>query len=84
MFAPEDWARVTEMFQGARVNKATFDGEFPLKAQGGVERTVRIVGYPVLGGTGDILEVVGTMVDITEQREARAALERAFGENQSI
>jgi PAS domain S-box-containing protein len=80
LFAPELWVRVAEMFQAARVNKTTFDGEFPLMSRDGVERTVRIVGHPALGASGEILEFVGTVIDITEQREARAALQRAFDE----
>jgi len=79
-FAPEVWARVGEMFQAAGVNKTTCDGEFPLMSRDGLQRMVRIVGHPVLGASGEILEFVGTVIDITEQREARAALERAFDE----
>jgi PAS domain S-box-containing protein len=80
LFAPEVWGRVAEMFQAARVNKTTLDGEFPLMSREGVNRTVRILGHPVLGTSGEILEFVGTVIDITEQREASAALERAFDE----
>jgi PAS domain S-box-containing protein len=80
LFAPEVWARVAEMFQAARVNKTTFDGEFPLLSRDGVERMVHIVGHPVLGASGEIIEFVGTAIDVTEQREARAALQRAFDE----
>jgi PAS domain S-box-containing protein len=80
LFAPEAWARMAEIFQAARVNKTTLDGEFPLISRDGVERIVRIVGHPVLGASGEILEFVGTVIDITEQREARAALQRAFDE----
>lgn len=80
LFPPEAWARMTEMFQAARVNKATLDGEFPLLPRHGLECTVRIVGHPVLGASGEILEFVGTAIDITEQREARALLQCAFDE----
>jgi PAS domain-containing protein len=80
LFAPEVWGRVTKMFNAARLNKTTFDGEFPLRSRDGVERVVRFVGHPVLGASGEILEIVGTAIDITEQRQARAALQRAFDE----
>jgi len=80
LFAPEGWARMAEMFEAARVNKTTLDGEFPLKSHDGMGRTVRIVGHPLLGASGQILEFVGTAIDITEQLQARAALQRAFDE----
>jgi PAS domain S-box-containing protein len=80
LFAPEVWVRVTEMFNAASLNKTTFDGEYPLRSRDGVERVVRFVGHPVLSASGEILEIVGTAIDITEQRQARAALQRAFDE----
>jgi PAS domain S-box-containing protein len=83
LFPPEAWARMAEIFQAARVNKTTLDGEFPLMSRDGLEPMIRIVGHPVLGASGEILEFVGTVIDITEQREARAALQRAFAEIKS-
>ena len=41
---------------------------------------IRIVGHPVLDAAGDIVEFVGTTIDVTEQRQARAALEKALAE----
>jgi PAS domain S-box-containing protein len=79
-FPPQAWARLMETFEAARLKKTTFDGEFPLMSHHGVERMVRIVGHPVLGASGEILEFVGTAIDVTEQRQARAALQRAFDE----
>jgi PAS domain S-box-containing protein len=80
LFAPEVWAQVTEAFNAARFNKATFDVEFPFGGHDGVERMVRLVGHPVLGASGEVLEIVGTAIDVTDQRNARAALQRAFDE----
>ncbi len=80
LFGPETWARIAEMFQAAGAGRTAIDGEFPLISNDGVERTVRIVGHPVIGAAGAILEFVGTVIDITEQREVRAALQRAFDE----
>lgn len=79
-FPPEAWVRLVETFNAARVKKTTFDGDFPLISKDEISRTLRIVGHPVLGASGEILEFVGTAIDITEQREARAALQRAFAE----
>jgi PAS domain S-box-containing protein len=80
LFPPESRARLTEMFEAARLKKTTFDGDFPLISKDGTNRTLRIVGHPVLGASGEILEFVGTAIDVTEQRDARAALQRAFDE----
>jgi two-component system, LuxR family, sensor kinase FixL len=79
-FAPEAWARIMELFETARREKVTCDGEFPMVLPDGSNRVIRILGHPVLNAAGDIVEFVGTTIDITEQRQARAALEKALAE----
>jgi PAS domain S-box-containing protein len=37
-----------------------------------------VVGHPVVNASGDVMELVGTAMDVTEQREASAALQAAF------
>ena len=83
-FPHEAWARLKENFEAARLRKTAFDGDFPLISKDGTNRTLRMVGHPVLGASGEILEFVGTAIDVTEQREARAALQRAFDEIKGI
>jgi PAS domain S-box-containing protein len=79
-FAPEAWARIMELFETARRKKAVCEGEFPMVLPDGSNRMIRIVGHPVLDAAGDIVEFVGTTIDVTEQRQARAALEKALAE----
>jgi PAS domain S-box-containing protein len=79
-FTSEAWARIMELFETARRKKVTCDGEFPMVLPDGSNRMIRIVGHPVLNAAGDIVEFVGTTIDITEQRQARAALEKALAE----
>src|SRR5204862_5691999 len=38
------------------------------------------IGHPVLNESGEIVEYLGTGMDVTEQRQAQAALEKAFDE----
>ena len=77
-FGPEAWAGVLELFTGARWEKLPCEGEFPLTTPDGSPRIVRIVINPVLDRSGEIVELVGAVVDITEQRRASAALQSAF------
>src|SRR2546421_7237169 len=39
---------------------------------------IHVVGHPVVNASGDVIELVGTAMDVTEQHEARAALQTAF------
>ncbi|HXQ73909.1 MAG TPA: PAS domain-containing protein [Pyrinomonadaceae bacterium] len=79
-FTPEDWARILELFETIRHTKTTGDGEFPMVLGDGAQRTIRIVAHPALDASGNIVEFVGTTVDITEQINARVELESALDE----
>jgi PAS domain S-box-containing protein len=79
-FAREAWARIMELFETARRKKVTCDGEFPMVLPDGSNRMIRIVGHPLLNAAGDIVEFIGTTIDVTEQRQDRAALENALAE----
>jgi len=45
---------------------------------------VRIVGHAVTNDSGQVVEFVGTVIDVTEQRNARGALEKAFEEIKTL
>lgn len=45
---------------------------------------VHTIGRPVLNESGDVIEYVGTVIDVTEQHQSTAALERAFAELKSL
>jgi len=77
-FAPEVWDKILELFETIRRKKTTCDGEFPMVLRDGSQRTIRIVGHSVLDDSRNIVEFVGTTIDITEQRQARADLEKAL------
>jgi hypothetical protein len=47
-------------------------------AANGSSKHIRVVGHPVVKVTGEVCEIFGTAIDITEQHETRTALEKAF------
>ncbi len=77
---PEDRHRVTEIAQRAVREKADFEVDFRIVRPDGSMRRVHSVGHPIVNGEGDVIELVGTHVDVTEQYEAREKLQRAFDE----
>src|SRR4029077_3453746 len=50
----------------------------------GTIRHLHSVAHPVANESGEITEVVGTTIDVTEHHEARAALETAFDEIRAL
>ena len=76
-FHPDDRARTTEHFTRAIRDKAEFDVSYRIVHPGGEIREIQSIGHPVIGPTGDVVEVVGTVMDVTERR--RAEEERQLG-----
>ncbi|MCU1258774.1 MAG: hypothetical protein JWO80_1659, partial [Bryobacterales bacterium] len=79
-FDPEAWARSLKRVETARRKKIKYDDEFSLILPDGSSRMIRVAGHPVLNAEGDVIELVGTTIDVTEQHQARAALLSAFDE----
>jgi PAS domain S-box-containing protein len=76
----EDRERVIEMAQQAVREKAGLEADFRIALPDGSIRYVHSVGHPFLGGDGEVVELVGTHVDVTEQRLANEKLQKAFDE----
>ena len=82
LFAPGDWAQILDNFENSRRKKLAWDGEFSAALPDGSTRIIRMVVHPVLDAAGEISEFVSTCVDVTEQRRASKALERALNDAQ--
>ena len=81
---PDDRARFDKVIEGAVSGKRDFEIDWRLVLPDGTEKHVHTVGHPVVNEAGDVVELVGSIVDVTEQHEARAALEKAFQEIQAL
>ena len=83
---PEDRLRmerqsVLESAKGTRVDSVT---DYRIVLPDGTIKHLHSVGHPVLHESGDVTEVVGTSMDVTEQHAARVALETAFEQIQAL
>src|ERR1700733_4730094 len=76
----EDRPRVLEVAQRAVQEKAHFEVDYQIILPDGTIRRVHSVGHPIVSREGDVTELVGTHVDVTEQYEANEKLQRAFDE----
>ena len=74
---PDDRARTREEFRTAIREKVDFDHGFRIVHPSGEIREIHVIGHPVLGPLGDVVEYVGTVMDVTERR-------RAEGERQAL
>jgi PAS domain S-box-containing protein len=75
---PADQRAFDETLEQAIQKQKDFVINFRILLPGGEVKHVHNLGHPVLNTSGELVEYIGTMVDVTEQVQARAALEEAF------
>jgi PAS domain S-box-containing protein len=79
---PEDRGRNIEAASRAIREKKAFEVIFRIVRPDGSIKRVRSVGHTVINSDGDVTELIGTHVDVTEQFEAKEQLQQAFEEIQ--
>jgi PAS domain S-box-containing protein len=75
---PEDARYYTRVVEKAIRDRTDFEADYRLLLPNGAAKCIHVVGHPVLNASGDVIELVGTAMDVTEQHKARAALQTAF------
>jgi len=78
----ESWARVLAQAERAVREKLTVDVTCLVSFPDGAHKHIRLVGYPAVNPKGEVFELFGIAIDVTEQHEARVALESAFAQVQ--
>lgn len=73
----EDWDRVREDFEKLLRDKVDTPTDFRIVLPSATLRYVRAIRHPVLNDAGEVVQVVGTVMDITEQKEREQALQRS-------
>src|SRR6201987_2386932 len=74
---PEDRDRFIERIDKAFREKADFAQDFRIVLTDGTVKHIHGIGHPVLDETGNIIEYVGTDVDVTERKRAEEKLRQA-------
>jgi len=75
---PEDAHYYTPVIEQAIRDRTDFEADYRLLLPNCAAKHIHVVGHPVVNASGDVIELVGTAMDVTEQHEARAALQTAF------
>jgi PAS domain S-box-containing protein len=67
---PDDVARTKEHFRTAIREKVDFNHSYRIVHPSGEVREIHVIGHPVLSPSGDLVEYVGTLMDVTERMRA--------------
>ena len=73
---PDDQNATREKFEQAVRDKADFELDYRLVHPAQGTRNIHAVGHAVLGSSGDLVEFVGTVIDVTERKRAEDELQQ--------
>src|SRR4029077_13625353 len=73
---PEDRAKWQETIHRAITEQSDYEVEHRILLPDGTVKYTHTVGHPVLNASGDVVQFVGTMVDVTERKRADEERER--------
>src|ERR1700726_838682 len=76
-FHPEDRKRVVDLFERAEIEKTEFKVDYRILLPDGTIKYLHTTGHPVLNESGDLVEFVGTAMDVTAAKQAEEALRRS-------
>src|SRR5712671_2320778 len=75
---PEDAPYFKDAIEHAIRDRTDFEADHRILLPNGAVKYIHAVGYPVVNASGDVIELIGTLMDVTQQCEARAVLQSAF------
>jgi formate hydrogenlyase transcriptional activator len=81
---PDDRSHLDRVFNEAIQNSTDFEEEHRIVLPDGTTKHLHVVVHPVVNEAGEVVEFVGTSMDVTEQYHDRAALEQAFEEIRTL
>jgi len=76
---PEDRKRVVDLFESAELVKIEFQVDYRIVLPDGTIKYLHTIGHPILDESGELVEFVGTAMDVTAAKQAEEALRRSEG-----
>jgi PAS domain S-box-containing protein len=73
---PDDWPSLVDAARRAILDRTEFAADYRAVLPDGSIRYISAVGGPVLAD-GEVVELVGTVIDVTDRKQAERALRRA-------
>jgi PAS domain S-box-containing protein len=70
---PDDQAGTMEQLESASREQREFEFDYRIVHPGGEIRKIHTVGHPVFSSSGDLVEYVGTVIDVTERERGEQA-----------
>ena len=81
---PEDRAKWQATLDRAVTEKSDYEVEFRILLPDGAAKCIHTVGHPVSNTSGELVQFVGSSMDITERKRAEDSLQQAFHEIRTL
>jgi PAS domain S-box-containing protein len=83
-YHPEDQPIIAEALERARRERREIEVDYRAIHPGGEIRDLHAVAHPVLGPSGDLVEFVGSVIDLTERKQAEDLIRQSENELRHI
>src|SRR5246127_2951140 len=67
---PEDAKRIQELFEESEIQKTDYEADYRIVLPDGPVKHLHAIGHPIVNEKGDLVEFVGTVMDVTAARPA--------------
>src|SRR6266481_561039 len=81
---PDDQPAFRESAKRARHNRLDEELDYRIVHPGGAVRDIHSIGHPVFSPSGELVEFTGTVIDVTERKQAEEELRRSEMELRQI
>jgi PAS domain S-box-containing protein len=81
---PDDQKRIRELFERSEIEKTDYEADYRIVLPDGSIKHIHAVGHPVLNESGELVEFVGTAMDITERKQAEDKIREQEAELRQI
>src|ERR1700761_7984013 len=81
---PDDQKRIRELFERAEIEKTDYEADYRIVLPDGAIKHLHAIGHPVLNESGELVEFIGTVMDITERKKAEDKIREQEAELRQI
>src|SRR5258705_6028445 len=74
---PEDGKRIRELFERSEIQKTDYQADYRIVLPGGAVKYLHAIGHPVLNESGELVEFVGTVMDVPAAKQAEEKIRQS-------
>jgi len=74
---PEDAKRIQELFEKSEIQKTDYETDYRIVLTDGAVKHLHVTGHPIVNEKGDLVEFVGTVMDVTAAKQAEEKIRQS-------